>query len=175
MIIFVSLSRRQKTRRSSGSSLGQGRRLQRIVVGRGRRGRLAEVAGPARSRAPVIETLEVATATSRALRAVAVALGLGDATAGARAVGPDLAQRHGNRLALGAVVVDALKLETFAIATPVGAAVAFHLRAGCVLVKSLGPVQQQQKNDQEKKEKRPKKRFTFRARHTRQPIATEKE
>lgn len=90
---------------------------------------MVQVASPSRGRAAVVHTLGLLGGASRALRAVAVALGLGQATALARSIGADLAQGHGRVAAGGqAIVAHAVELEALAVATSVGAAITLDLR-----------------------------------------------
>lgn len=107
---------------------GQLARLAAAAVGRGRPGGAVEVARPARGRTAVVDALGLLGGASRALRPVAVALGLGQAAALTRAIGADLAQGHGRGAAGGlAVVAHAVELEALAVATSVWPAVAFDL------------------------------------------------
>lgn len=96
---------------------------------------LAETPSPARGRTAVVQAFSVLGGAARALRTVAVALCLGQATVGARAIRTDLAQRYGRRPEAGrrgrggltVAIADAVKLEALAVAAAIGAAVAFDL------------------------------------------------
>jgi hypothetical protein len=90
---------------------------------------VVQVARPSRGRSSVVDALGLLGGASRALRAVAVTLGLGQAAALTRAIGADLAQRYRRGSAGGqAVVAHAVELEALAVATSVGSAVTLDLR-----------------------------------------------
>ena len=105
---------------------------------------LLEAPRPARRRPAVVDALRALGHAPRASRPVAVALGLAEAAALARAIRADLAQRADACSALApvalaaaaaaaveyqrrAVVTHAFELQALAVAAPVGAAIAFDL------------------------------------------------
>lgn len=99
---------------------------------------MVQITSPSRGRAAIVHALGLLGGASRALRAVAVALCLGQAAALTRSIGADLAQRHG-RVAAGrqAIVADAVELEALAVATSVGAAITLDLRCAEAWVRKL--------------------------------------
>lgn len=97
-------------------------------------GRVAvQTTSPPRRSTSIIQAIDAPGVASRTLRPVAVALCLGEAAVGARTIGANLPQSHGQRCLFaarrGAMITNTVQLQALAVAAAIWSAITFDLES----------------------------------------------